>query len=53
MIELFEAEVIEIHIDWSGQKVWINTEKGCQFRAYRIKNIVIQDDRNLEGDSEG
>ncbi len=45
MIDLHEADIVEIHIDWTGQKVWINTDDVCQFRAYRIKKLSIIDDR--------
>jgi hypothetical protein len=45
MIDLFEQEELEIHIDWTGKKVWINGDQGCLLRAYNIKKINLVDDR--------
>lgn len=51
MIDLFEAENLEIIIDWTGEKVWINTDDGCQLRAYKIKHLTVDDQRRHLGES--
>jgi hypothetical protein len=39
-------DTLEIVIDATGTKVWINDDKGqCVARWYRIKNLVLRDER--------
>jgi len=41
------SDTLEIVIDASGTKVWINDSKGqCVARWYRIKNLVLKDERD-------
>jgi hypothetical protein len=43
------SDTLEIVIDASGTKVWINDSKGqCVARWYRIKNLVLKDERDRQ-----
>ena len=46
MIDLTCPELVEVVIDSNGSKVWVNVDNECQFRAFDIQNLVI-DDRRL------
>ena len=37
---------LQVQIDHDGKKLWINTEKGCVFRAQNISELQIIDDRD-------
>jgi hypothetical protein len=52
-IDLFTADFVEIKI--IGNRVYIHTEDGLMFRAYRVGKIIIQDDRGerKEDDRQG
>jgi len=54
MLDIPAPEVIRIQIASDGKTVWINTENGCVFRACRIKELNLQDDRfeDLQGSFE-
>jgi hypothetical protein len=45
MLNISAPEVIRIQIASDGKMVWIDTENGCIFRACRIKQLDLQDDR--------
>jgi len=47
MIDLFEADCLEVIIDYTGTKVWVNGPDGCLLRVYNIKNLVIDDRRSF------
>jgi hypothetical protein len=52
MLDIPAPEVIQIQIASDGKTVWINTENGCIFRACRIKELNLQDDRFPKGEEE-
>jgi hypothetical protein len=45
-IDITSVATLEIVIDASGTKVWINAEGQCVARWYRIKNLVLNDERS-------
>jgi len=45
MTDITAPEVIEICISSDSKRVWINGVDGCIFRAYRIKKLILTDDR--------
>ena len=51
MIDLTAPEIMEITIRSDGKVVWINTEAGCVFRASKIGELIVLDNR--PGDQEG
>ena len=51
MIDLTAPEIVEITIRSDGKVVWINTEAGCVFRASKIGELIVLDNR--PGDQEG
>jgi hypothetical protein len=42
-VDLAQAKFVEIKI--AGDRVWVNTEHGLAFRAYRVGKIIVQDER--------
>ena len=45
-IDVSGIDTLEIVIDATGTKVWINDAEGqCVARWYRIKNLVVKDER--------
>lgn len=44
-IDLNAPEVVEVRMDHTGTKVWVNVNDKCLFRAQDIKNLVVNDDR--------
>jgi len=42
------VDLVEIKI--AGDRVWVNTEHGMMFRAYRVGRIVVQDERTPSTD---
>lgn len=44
-IDLHEADHIEVVVvrDHNGTKLWVNVNGKCMFRAYRIKELEIDD----------
>ena len=46
MKDVTSASVLDIVIKADGKVVWINTEKGCQFRACRIGHLTVHDERS-------
>jgi hypothetical protein len=57
MAEITEPEHLEILIRKDGLTVWINTQEKpgdlvtCSFRACRIKNLILNDERQIEDQS--
>lgn len=45
MQDITSPKVIEICISSDSKRVWINGVDGCIFRAYRIKKLILTDDR--------
>jgi hypothetical protein len=43
-VELTQAKFVEIKI--TGDRVYVNTEHGTLFRAYRVERIILQDERD-------
>ncbi len=44
----FMVSDIEIEIKDDGTVLWINTPNGCVFRACKIQNITLTDNRGKE-----
>ena len=44
MMELTAPMGVQIHIDTTTRRVWINTEKGCQFSARGVGLIAVEVD---------
>jgi hypothetical protein len=42
-VDLSKPKFVEIKI--AGDRVWVNTERGMMFRAYRVSKIVVTDER--------
>jgi hypothetical protein len=42
-VDLSKAQYVEIKI--TKDAVWVNTERGLMFRAYRVGKIVVTDER--------
>ena len=51
MLDIPAPKVLQIQVASDGKSVWVNTENGCVFRACRIGQLDLQDDRERE-DSE-
>jgi len=49
MKDITAPEFLQIVISWDEKTVWINTEKGCQFRACKIGKLEVDDGRRGEG----
>ena len=43
--DVVDVEFLEIKISSDGKTVWINNEEKCLFRAQKIKQIQINDER--------
>jgi hypothetical protein len=47
-VDLSSARYVEIKI--TKDRVYVNTEHGMMFRAYRVERIIVQDERDaIEG----
>lgn len=46
MEDLVDLELLEIKISHDGQTVWINNEERCLFRAQKIKQLKVEDERH-------
>jgi hypothetical protein len=46
MFDLTEAEYVEIKVVKTGDtfKVWVNAPEGCVFRAYKVKEVILDAD---------
>jgi hypothetical protein len=42
-VDIAQCKFVEIKI--AGDCVWVNTEHGMMFRAYRVGKIILQDER--------
>ncbi len=42
------ANTVEIYISFDSSKVWINTENGCAVRINDIRNLTIDDNREIK-----
>ena len=45
MQDVAGPDYVEILIDSNGRRVWINVDGVCRFRACRVKNLVLNDER--------
>lgn len=45
MIDVTAPEILEILIRTDGKVVWINVDGVCRFRACKLKNLVLNDER--------
>lgn len=45
MKDVTAPKVVEVVIREDGKVIWINTEKGCVFRACRIGELFVNDER--------
>ena len=43
--DITNPETVQILIDADGKTVWVNVDGICLFRACRIKDLDVQDDR--------
>lgn len=46
MFDTAEPELVEIQVTLNGDRVYVNVDGKCRFRAYRPKTVVVLDDRN-------
>jgi hypothetical protein len=46
-VDIAQRKFVEIKI--AGDRVWVNTERGLMFRAYRVERIIVQDEREPAG----
>jgi hypothetical protein len=46
MLDVTKCEVLEIAVRNDGKVVWVNTEKGCIFRACQISKLILDDRRD-------
>jgi len=53
IVDLAEPNLVEILIRQDGKVVWVNVNNQCAFRACRIKNLILQDDRATDSLPEG
>ena len=44
VVDLNDPGVVEVQIGPSGQ-LWVNVDGRCRFRAYRIKRLILEDQR--------
>lgn len=51
MLDYFGGEEVEIHIDHTGTKIWININGTCELRAYKVKQLTLIDDRKVNEQS--
>ena len=47
-VDLAQCKFVEIKI--TDDRVWVNTEHGMMFRAYRVGRIIVQDERTPSAD---
>lgn len=45
MVDISEPEAVQIQIRADGKVIWINVDGICRFRACRIKELEITDER--------
>ena len=45
MLDMKDPDTLEIVIDYSGTKVWINVDGECAGRWYHIKQLTMDDRR--------
>ena len=45
--DITAPKIVEVVIRCDSKVVWINTEKGCIFRACRIKKLTVDDRRKI------
>lgn len=47
MLDITGADEVEILIRNDGKVIWININSVCVFRACKIKNLILNDRRNI------
>jgi hypothetical protein len=45
MIDITAPETVQVQINLHGNTLWVNVDGICRFRACRIGNLAIYDDR--------
>jgi hypothetical protein len=59
MYDLTEAEFVEIKVMKIGDtfRVWVNAPEGCVFRAYKVKEVIADEETlaaiKTEGEDHG
>ena len=46
-VDLTHADFVEITI--TADRVYVHTERGLAFRAYRVGNVIVDDQREVKG----
>lgn len=52
-VDIDNPQLVEIQIDNTGQKVWVNVNGFCAFRAHRIQTLTVHDDHKHRGYTRG
>jgi hypothetical protein len=43
--DVTDPEILEIRISTDGARVWINSDVGVLFRAWRVGSVTVHDER--------